>query len=510
MPPRANQDSLDLGWSDVPLSDASQGQEQSEVDAAEGTQGAPLDSSDDDEPTRVATAATFLIAPPPTAEVVASAPSVEVTATAPTVEVIATAPTVEVIATTPTAEVTATAPTVEVIATAPTVEVIATAPTGEVAATLDAPVQTEQLPPEVTVEASSVSEVPAALPPSSESPVTAGVSEVVAVPLLLDEPPLTDSASDALAAPPPLTEPAVAEAAPAAVEPTALGARQTPRTVPPITNPPPAELARPPWAVEPAVAPQSAIPAVAATPSIAPAAPVEATPPSVAPAAPVEATPPSVPPASIAPPPIVPATFTPFTPASLAPMASDWNEFGSPSFLETMKRTRPTSAWTGVALFVAALTFVGGIGVGGSFSASPPPPIAVPLPPPVNAPAASPLSTLPTSPSTAATAAPANPGTVAPAAPTKPLPPFDTKAARAALDAAAAKTKTCRAVNEPKGAIATTVTFAPSGRVSDVAINTTRYAGTKTGKCISQRLSEAQAPEFSGFPASLKKTIAVR
>jgi hypothetical protein len=181
-----------------------------------------------------------------------------------------------------------------------------------------------------------------------------------------------------------------------------------------------------------------------------------------------------------------------------------------------MKRTRPTSAWTGVALFVAAVTFAGGIGVGRGFSSTSLPPVPVPAPPAIAA-AASPLPTLPTATPTLAAATPTETlgakgaaAPAAPASPTKPLAPFDAKAARAALEAAAAKTKACRPANEPKGAVATTVTFAPSGRVSDVAINTVRYAGTKTGKCITARLSEAQAPEFSGFPASLKKTIAVR
>jgi hypothetical protein len=217
-----------------------------------------------------------------------------------------------------------------------------------------------------------------------------------------------------------------------------------------------------------------------------------------------------MPPESIAPPPIVPAFLTP---ASLAPTAADFNEFGSPSFFETMKRTRPTSAWTGVALFVAAITFVGGIGVGQGMSASAPPPIPAPAPLATNVTASPAAPSLPTAPPAAATTAAgatATPSAPEPAVPTKQLPPFDAKAARTALDSAAAKTKACRAGKDPKGAVATTVTFAPSGRVSDVAIDTTRYAGTKTAKCIIQHLSEAAAPEFTGFPATLKKTIALR
>jgi hypothetical protein len=207
------------------------------------------------------------------------------------------------------------------------------------------------------------------------------------------------------------------------------------------------------------------------------------------------------------------ALAAPLPPSSLAPTANDWNEFGSPSFLETMKRTRPTSAWTGVALFVAGLTFVGGIAVGRGTTPPSLPAVPVPAALPTTA-AASPLAPYTPPTSTAPEAKPeptvAAPVTAAPAAPPKALAPFDMKAARAAVDAAAAKTKSCRQTTEPKGALATTVTFAPSGNVSQVTINTTRYAGTKTGQCITARLSEAKVSEFSGKPATLKKTITVR
>jgi hypothetical protein len=200
--------------------------------------------------------------------------------------------------------------------------------------------------------------------------------------------------------------------------------------------------------------------------------------------------------------------------SSLAPTASDWNEFGSPSFLETMKRTRPTSAWTGVALFVAGLTFIGGIAVGRGTSPAALPVVPVPAPLPTSV--AAPAAVIPSPASTATTAEAksdpvvAAPAKAAPIAPSKALAPFDAKAARAAVDAAAAKTKSCRQTTEPKGAMATTITFAPTGSVSQVTINTTRYAGTKTGQCITARLSEAKVQEFSGKPGTLKKTVTVR
>jgi hypothetical protein len=267
-------------------------------------------------------------------------------------------------------------------------------------------------------------------------------------------------------APPPPTSAEIAEAERAATvgealalaaEPAPVQSRviDTPRTAPPIMNPPPVELGRAAVVAEPA--------------------------------------------ASIPPPPIAPGFFTP---TSLAPTAVDWNEFASPSFFATMKRTRPTSVWTGVGLFVAAFTFAGGVGVGRSMSPPTLPPVAVPAPSPasVAAPSLSPTST--------PAATPALPA--APVAPSKPPAPFDAKATHAALDDAANAASTCRVTGDPKGTIPTAVTFDPSGKVSNVAINSSRYAGTKTARCIAERLSEVRAPEFSGFPQVLKQIVTVR
>jgi hypothetical protein len=221
---------------------------------------------------------------------------------------------------------------------------------------------------------------------------------------------------------------------------------------------------------------------------------VEASPPATAPQPPA-----TLPAVSIPPPPIAPAFFAP---ASLAPTAVDWNEFASPSLLATMKRTRPTNAWTGVGLFVAALAFAGGIGIGRSMNPPTLPPVAVPAPLPASVAAGS-LSP-------PSTKAGTNEPPAAPVPPSKPLAPFDAKAARAALDDAANAANTCRATGDPKGTVPTTVTFDPSGNVSNVAIRSSRYAGTKTARCIAERLSQARVTEFSGFPEALKKLVAVR
>ncbi|HTQ06336.1 MAG TPA: hypothetical protein VMI54_20890 [Polyangiaceae bacterium] len=267
---------------------------------------------------------------------------------------------------------------------------------------------------------------------------------------------------------------AVREAPVAAAEPAPVESRviDKPRTAPPITNPPPVELGRAPQAAEPASMPAASMPAA------------------------------SMPAASIPPPPITPGYFTP---ASLAPTAADLDDFASPSLLATMKRTRPTSAWTGVGLFVAALTFVGGIGLGRSMTPRALPPVAVPAPFTASVAPASPSPTSTPSAITEPAAAPATPP-----APAKPPAPFDAPAARAALDTAVNAANTCRATGDPKGTIPTTVTFAPSGTVSNVAINSSRYAGTKTARCITERLNEVHVAEFSGSPEALKRVVTVR
>jgi hypothetical protein len=130
--------------------------------------------------------------------------------------------------------------------------------------------------------------------------------------------------------------------------------------------------------------------------------------------------------------------------------------------------------------------------------------------PPVPVPAPLPASLAAGSLSPTSTPADTRQLPVAPVAPSKPLAPFDAKAARAALEDAANAATTCRVTGDPKGTIPTTVTFGPSGKVSNVAINSSRYAGTKTASCIAERLSEARVPEFSGFPEALKKPVTVR
>ena len=391
---RATQDSIDLGWSDPPLSDTIQDPEQPAV---------PLDNLDDDEPTRVATSAAAIVVPAATvATDVASAPPADAA-----------------------------------------IEMAPTLPAGSAALEALAVVADAIDASDIHDEGARVTEPGLAPPPPTSSQIAAAEAVV-----------------------------AEREIPVAAVPETAVA---------PVSEAP--------------VAPVHEMPLPAAQPGLVESR-VEASHPATIPSPSA-----AMPAVSIPPPPIAPSFFTP---SSFAPTAADWNELASPSLLATMKRTRPTSAWTGVGLFVGALTFAGGIGIGRSMNPPTLPPVAVPAPLQASVAAGS-LS--PTSALAHTAEQPAAPA--APAAPSKPPAPFDAKAARAALDDAANAAKTCRAAGDPKGTVPTTVTFGPSGIVSSVAINSSRYAGTKTARCIAERLNQARVSEFSGFPEALKKLVTV-
>ncbi len=87
--------------------------------------------------------------------------------------------------------------------------------------------------------------------------------------------------------------------------------------------------------------------------------------------------------------------------------------------------------------------------------------------------------------------------------------PFDRVAAMSALSAAAAKTGGCHKAGDPVGSAKVTVTFAPNGRASQVAV-TAPFSGTKSGACISAVFRTATVPPFEGTAVPASKTIPVR
>lgn len=90
------------------------------------------------------------------------------------------------------------------------------------------------------------------------------------------------------------------------------------------------------------------------------------------------------------------------------------------------------------------------------------------------------------------------------------LPAFNAKAAKAAIDGVSPRLKACKHAGDPVGPASVMVTFAPAGRVSNAAITTTGYTGTRTGNCVIARLRELRIPEFTGAAVTVKRSVTVR
>jgi hypothetical protein len=181
-----------------------------------------------------------------------------------------------------------------------------------------------------------------------------------------------------------------------------------------------------------------------------------------------------------------------------------------PGFVARLRASRPSVAWLLIGGLVVLVAFGGGLLTGrllapaqaarvtdaepekrGKKGATDPPP-AEPLP-----------AAAPAPPTPAPASKPGEGGGGTKRA-------FNSKAAKTAVDRAAARTKSCRNSRDPAGSVSATVTFAPSGKVSDVTITTPGYAGTKTGACIESLLRQARVPEFSGNPVTVKKSLVIR
>ena len=87
---------------------------------------------------------------------------------------------------------------------------------------------------------------------------------------------------------------------------------------------------------------------------------------------------------------------------------------------------------------------------------------------------------------------------------------FDRGAASAALGTATSAASACRGADGPTGVAQVTVTFAPSGRVTQATVNGAPYAGTATGSCIAQAFRGTSVPAFRGEPVTVSKTVTIR
>ncbi|NUO50562.1 MAG: hypothetical protein HOV80_17035 [Polyangiaceae bacterium] len=101
------------------------------------------------------------------------------------------------------------------------------------------------------------------------------------------------------------------------------------------------------------------------------------------------------------------------------------------------------------------------------------------------------------------------------AAPAEPPPPpatggFDRGAAAAAMGNAMSEASSCRLPDQPSGRAQVTMTFAPSGRVTQVVVNGTPYAGTQAGSCIARAFKSISIPPYAGEPVTVTKSVKVR
>lgn len=172
---------------------------------------------------------------------------------------------------------------------------------------------------------------------------------------------------------------------------------------------------------------------------------------------------------------------------------------------------RPTGAWFGIFGGVVVLAFGIGLLTGRASApaapaASEPATSAAPKPPKVRE--AAPASPPAANPEPAKKESTEEPHRAEGGKGTKAA--FNQKLARAAVDRAAARARGCRDKADAPGSASVTITFAPSGKASDVTVTTPRYASSKTGKCIVSRMSEARVPEFSGNSVTLKKTVSLK
>jgi hypothetical protein len=94
-------------------------------------------------------------------------------------------------------------------------------------------------------------------------------------------------------------------------------------------------------------------------------------------------------------------------------------------------------------------------------------------------------------------------------APTSAEPAFDTRAAEAAVGAAALQAASCKQPGDPSGVAVVTITFSTSGRATTANVAGLPFAGTATGSCIAATLRGARVPAFSGDFVTVKKSVKI-
>ncbi len=99
---------------------------------------------------------------------------------------------------------------------------------------------------------------------------------------------------------------------------------------------------------------------------------------------------------------------------------------------------------------------------------------------------------------------------VAEAPPAARVATFDPVAAAAAIERSSENAQACPGTDAGPRAVRVVVTFASSGRATQVVVADGFYMGTPTGGCIARALRAATVPPFEGDPVSVTKTVSVR
>lgn len=86
---------------------------------------------------------------------------------------------------------------------------------------------------------------------------------------------------------------------------------------------------------------------------------------------------------------------------------------------------------------------------------------------------------------------------------------FDRDAAGRALNDAAVTSRACAKPNGPRGSGHIKVTFDPTGHVTAAELDSSNFAGTGVGVCISALFHGVHIPPFSGDPVTVGKSFAI-
>jgi hypothetical protein len=137
-------------------------------------------------------------------------------------------------------------------------------------------------------------------------------------------------------------------------------------------------------------------------------------------------------------------------------------------------------------------------------------PVAASALPPGAVPEAAAAAAAPAAAESPAAAPPTDAAPAAPEAAADPNMGFNRGAASAAIGAAADVAASCRQPEDRPGRAQVSLTFAPSGRVTQVIVSGDKYAGTPTGSCIARAFKGLSVPPFTGDAVTVTKAVRVR